>query len=67
MRRRENMVKLLFDGWSWRCEKCNKMIALPGSIPDLETLEEKEWKYCPYCGKKIDYKATKDYERMTGC
>ena len=52
------MIKLIFDDWCWRCEKCNSMMALPGIVPSLEMLKEKGWKYCPVCGKKIDFKAT---------
>ena len=52
------MIKLIFDDWCWRCEKCNSMMALPGIVPTLEMLKEKGWKYCPVCGKKIDFKAT---------
>ena len=51
------MVKLIFDGWSWRCENCKSMMALPGIGPDLQMLKDKGWKYCPVCGKKIDFKA----------
>ena len=52
------MIKLIFDDWCWRCEKCNSMMALPGIVPTLEMLKEKGWKYCPVCGKKIDFKET---------
>ena len=56
------MIKLIFDDWCWRCEKCNSMMALPGIVPTLEMLKEKGWKYCPVCGKKIDFKATEANE-----
>ena len=52
------MIKLIFDDWLWRCENCKSMIALPGIVPTLEMLKEKGWKYCPVCGKKIDFKKT---------
>lgn len=52
------MVKLIFDDWSWKCENCKSMIALPGIVPSLETLKERGWKYCPVCGKKIDFKSS---------
>ena len=53
-----SMVKLIFDDWSWRCENCNGMMALPGIIASLEMLKDRGWKFCPYCGKKIDFKTT---------
>lgn len=59
------MIKLIFDGLQWRCENCKKPISFPGIIPSLEMLEEREWKYCPYCRRKIDFKATKK-ERPDG-
>ena len=52
------MVKLIFDEWSWKCENCKSMMALPGIIPSLEMLKEKGWKYCPICGEKIDFNAS---------
>ena len=52
------MVKLIFDDWQWRCENCKSPMSLPGIAPDIETLKRKGWKYCPVCGKRIDYKAT---------
>lgn len=57
------MVKLIFDDWSWRCENCNGMMALPGIIASLDMVEERGWKFCPYCGKKIDFKGTEEDER----
>ena len=57
------MIKLWFDGWSWRCENCDKMLYLPGIIPDIKTIKETGWKFCPYCGKKIDFKATEEVDR----
>ena len=53
------MVKLIFDDWMWRCENCHKPMSLPGIVPDLKTLIERGWKYCPYCGKKIDFKESR--------
>ena len=58
------MVKLIFDDWSWRCENCKSMMALPGIVPDLQMLKDKGWKYCPVCGKKIDFKATEAINRI---
>ena len=52
------MVKLIFDKWSWKCESCKGMMALPGIVPSLEMLKEKGWKHCPFCGKKIDFKGS---------
>lgn len=54
------MVRLIFDDWSWRCENCNGMMALPGIVASLEMLKDKGWKFCPYCGKKINFKATEE-------
>ena len=53
------MVKLYFDDWQWRCANCKKPMSLPGIIPNIEMLEERGWKYCPYCGKEIDLNASK--------
>ena len=52
------MVKLIFDDWSWKCENCKSMMALPGIVPSLEMLKEKGWKYCHVCGEKIDFNAS---------
>lgn len=38
------MVKLIFDDWSWRCENCKSMMALPGIVPSLEMLKERSSK-----------------------
>lgn len=55
------MTKLTFD-WervAWVCDKCWKSMTLPGIAPDLQMLIDHDWKYCPHCGEKIDYKASK--------
>ena len=52
------MVKLYFDDWMWRCENCKKGLCLPGIVPSLEMLIDREWKYCPHCGKRIDWQKT---------
>lgn len=51
----EHMTKLFFDKYSWKCENCKNMIALPGIVPSLEMIKEQGWKFCPYCGKIINF------------
>ena len=38
----KSLEKILWEGWDW----------IDGNILDKELV--KEFKYCPYCGKKID-------------
>ena len=59
------MTKLYFDGWAWRCENCDKMLFLPGIVPNIESMKNAKWRFCPCCGKKIDFKTT-EAEWMNG-
>ena len=55
--------KLIFANWMWHCEYCHKPIALPGIVPDLKTLKERGWRYCPHCGKRIYFDNLEDDQR----
>lgn len=60
------MVKLILEDWMWRCENCGNAMSLPGIAPDLKMLKDKNWKYCQFCGKRIDFKATEAWWKENG-
>lgn len=58
-------TRLIFLDYQWQCEFCMKPMSLPGIAPDLKTLIERKWRYCPYCGRVIDYQHTIEFRPST--
>lgn len=49
------MAIIVKDKYCCKCGSCEKMLFLPGVVPDEKTLMDIRWKYCPYCGEEIEY------------
>lgn len=62
------MAKIIKGNFSYICGNCHASFSLLGILPDIATLKEQGWKYCPKCGEPIEYELTRVVEgRLYDC